>query len=191
MGDLVASAVSSAIGTHLSESISSAVEKAVKTPMPPPQPPTLQHFPLPPTSTPYPFSPAHSFNSPTPELPDLFLVKGGTHPASLDPLWPQGHLPIYFFHLVGRPPSLSPTRQRLRPCEEVVSELSDWLAPGRVGKLAIKLAKECVYRADVAVQEKLSQEGLHHIRYTLRFVSIKNGNTYYSLQPPSPRHLGN
>ena len=82
VGELVASAVSSAVSSAIRPLATQlrAVEDAVKTMIPPPQPsqpPTLQHFPPPPTPSPYPFSPVHSFDSPTPELPDPFSAQGG------------------------------------------------------------------------------------------------------------------
>lgn len=39
-------------------------------------------------------------------------------------------------------PPLSPTRQKLRPPDEVLDQVSEWIAPGSVGRVATKLAKE-------------------------------------------------
>ena len=112
-----------------------------------------EHF-SPPLPSPCSFSPAQSFiSSPTPELPDVFH----SYPPSIPgPSWASGltltGLPQTGPHLSPGPPPQtrprlpppSPTRHKLRQPEEVLDQLSDWVVPGRVGRLAIKLAKECV-----------------------------------------------
>ena len=168
MENMVSSAVSAAIGpltTQLSASVTRAVERARATLMPP-----LLHFPKP--STHYPFSPAHSF---TPHLPLPFPGHKGYSPClpgppSLSQPPPTTSVPLPPTTSVppARPPPPSPTHQTLRPVEDVLSEFIDWLGPGRVGRLAIKLARECVFGTDVMARGRLNKDGLHYIRYTLR-----------------------
>ena len=152
--------------------------------MPPPQPPqtlhpqaqtsVLHHFPpnfpgpsfnsppQPSTPTPYFFSPAHSFSSSTPELPDLFPPQQGySFPGPTYMLGPPTQVP-------PRPPPPSPTHQKLRPCEDVINELKDWLVPGKVVRLAIKLAKDCVFGTDIMARGNLNKDRLSHIRYILQ-----------------------
>ena len=57
-----------------------------------------------------------------------------------------------------RLPPPSPTHHRLTPPEEVMDQMGDWIVPGRVGHVAIRLAKECVFGADVMAKGKLSEE---------------------------------
>ena len=125
------------------------------------------HHHLPPPPSPYAFSPSPSFiSSPTPELPDVFPSTPGpswvsgfqsgplSPPRPSLPPGPRPHLP---------PPS--PSCQNLRALEEVMDQQGDWV---RVGRVAIKLAKEHVFGSDVMATGKLSEEGLHFIRLTLR-----------------------
>ena len=60
-----------------------------------------------------------------------------------------------------RLPPPSPSRQKLCAPEEVMDQQGDWVTPGRVGRVAIRLAKECVFGSDVMATGKLYEEGLN------------------------------
>ena len=65
-------------------------------------------------------------------------------------------------------PPPSPTRQTLQPTSFIMEQCSGWLQGGSVGRLAIRLAKDCVFGADVMATGKLSDEGMVFIKNTIR-----------------------
>ena len=65
-----------------------------------------------------------------------------------------------------RPPP-SPTRQTLLPTSQVL-EHEQWLEPGKLGRLAITLARVCVFGRDVMATGNLSEEGLLFIKNSIR-----------------------
>ena len=65
-------------------------------------------------------------------------------------------------------PPPSPTRQTLQPTSLIMEQCSGWLQGGSVGRLAIRLAKDCVFGADVMATGKLSDEGMVFIKNTIR-----------------------
>ena len=91
----------------------------------------------------------------------------GSPPQTGLPL-PSGPPPQTGPPLPPRLPPPSPSRLKLRPPDELLMQMSDWVSPGRIGRLAIKLAKECVFGTDIMATGKLSKEGLDYIRLTLR-----------------------
>ena len=53
------------------------------------------------------------------------------------------------------------------------------LVPGSVGRLAIALARRCVFGADVMAIGRVSEEGMQkHITVSVTFVCIYNSHTY-------------
>ena len=165
---------------------------------PSPLPPPLRHpsqSPYHDASPPYQVSPSPDmFASPSPH-PHLLsppphpnfvspphnphhLLSHPSYPNSLSPPshphyqpdtpGPSGSWATPFPATALHPPP-SPTRQALIPTSEVLDDKRDWLS-GNLGRLAIHIARRCVFGTDVMASGQLSEEGLLFIKNTIRWV---------------------
>ncbi len=128
--------------------------------------PTIQASTMPATSMPAPCMPA-------PTLPPPAAT--GRHSL---------HLP---------PVPHSPTRQKLRPVDVVIQQHRNYQNPAGIGRLAIALARECVFGEDVMAASvsggpKLSGDGVAFIRQTLRHLFPKADEEVFKSYWSSARH---
>ena len=91
----------------------------------------------------------------TPPHPDYFSPQPGPSWATRPPPPPRN-------------PPPSPTRHHLVSPSVVLEDKKDKLVPGSVGRVAIQLARQCVFGPDVMATGILSTEGMNFIKKTLR-----------------------